>query len=199
MQYNGYMSKYKEMCKYSSGGQWSLGKNVNQSYDKSQNTVQMSEKEMRSEVGTNRQQDVRVDKKDEEQRDDNLGSSVPMGKKDPSAEMPEAPQRADNIRADGGAIKSDDGYVHGLPPGHPNLGHHEGYTYRRTRPPIKNDMTWQFAVRNPAGQDSHVHLPESTGGSHDAIRTHISNSMKKYEMCKTSSHGQWSLITKLPK
>jgi len=192
------MSKNKEICKYSAGGQWSLSKNINQSYANPQNSLEMSEKgvhsqadqaaayqakgvkrmggvseagadyrrgepamarvrhkenladikklpapklpnatksetEMRSKVSTNRQQDVRVKKiprvdgvnKDETQREDNLGASVPMGKKDPSSEFPNAPQRADNIKANGGAIKA--------------------------------------------------------------------------EMCKYSSHGQWSLITELPK
>lgn len=344
------MGKNKEMLKFITNGQWSLGslsasdvsKNINMSYKSPSNTVQMSEKEMRSEVGINRQQDIRVDKNKNRVSGVNKGEKVPGAKhvmvqkplkdkdikgpaegpwsiKNPAVKKaqeamwnemqqqnitknaddmrndnvkandpvkytkhveklpkhPKPTQIMDNVKASEDAMKGEGGeskhdrciehvkgkvnnphavcvaagvrpakwkhiskeealkidhngqwsmnkanpdkeedadlgeeveqlverhakknkaaerkeghellgkteYIHGLPSNHPALGRHAGHIYRRTRPPIKGDNTWQFTVRSPDGKDSKVHLPESTGGTHDAIRAHI-DSMKKEE------------------
>lgn len=202
--------KKEEVLKMSRHGQWKVEKNINSMSGNDQNMLTMSEKEMRSEVGDNREHDVRVKKTDPPQMFDNLRMSEHIQKaemckisangqwkltkaKNPDkkadadlgekveelveehAEKNKAAEREEGHKLLGkkeGGEKEEE-YIHGLPKSHPALGHYKGYTYRRTRPPVKQDNRWQWAVRSPEGKDFKVHLPSETAGFAKDLHEHL--------------------------
>ena len=91
-----------EVLKTHANGQWNLEvkKNDTQNQNRSVSALQMSEKEMRSEVGTNREQDIRVDKKKK-----NVDTLAPKRVGAPGTVR--VPQIHDNTRASGDAMKAE--------------------------------------------------------------------------------------------